>query len=417
MSPKGRMWMLTLLALSAVLVTPATAGAVFTFQVDAGDSARVDTPVCAAIELPPDLAAKPPGELRATVSIVTAVAGPPPSGPQEGQVDALGGGKARLWWLVRSLPKGRQATYRVEILPAAQALTANPIAFKFQDEKGHHLDLLFGDRKVTRLMVEFNPDPKKRFATAKPFTHVFDAKGERTITSPGGQPYPHHRGIFLGYKVGVGGKRYDFWHVRNVWQRLEKFQSQEAGPVFGRMTAVILWEIAKDKVVVREERTITVYRQSKPEVLLDFVSTLHSLSGELDLGGDPEHAGCQFRPHPAVAKRGKETRYVHPPGMRPGNRGTKDMPWSTVSYALGESRFNVAHLNHPGNPKGTIYSAYRPYGRFGAFAKTKLPADTPLTLRYRIFVREGQQALTVEDAQRLYADFAAPPKVTLKKVE
>ena len=316
----------------------------------------------------------------------------------------------RLWWLV-SLKKGEKATYRVHLDQAK----AQPGGFAHRDTEGKHLDLLFDGRQVTRFMYEFDPDPKKRFPTAKPFTHVFDAAGERVITSPGGNPYPHHRGIFLGYKVGVEGKRYDFWHVRSVWQRLAEFAGREAGPVLGRMTAIIKWEIKENTPVLTEERTITVYRQSKPELLLDFVSTLRSVKGDLDLGGDPEHAGMQFRPHFDVAKRGKETKYVHPPEMKPGGRGTKDMPWSTISYALGDSRFNVAHLNHPDNPKGTIYSAYRPYGRFGAFARAELPADKPLTLRYRIYVREGQDAaLTVEEAQRLHADFATPPKVTAR---
>ena len=147
------------------------------------------------------------------------------------------------------------------------------------------------------------------------------------------------------------------------------------------------------------------------EVLLDFVSTLTAQADEVELNGDPEHAGCQFRAHSLVAKRGGETRYVHPPGMNP--RRTRDMPWSSVSFALRDSRFNVAHLNHPGNPKGTRYSAYRPYARFGAFAKATLKPGVPLTVRYRLYVREGlDAALAAPEAQRLYTDFATPPTAT-----
>ena len=387
----------------AMLVAAPLLAAGVTLEVDAGGSDRVETPVHATIALPAELADVPAGDVA--VELVG------PDGKVPGQLVASPEkGKAELWWVV-SLKAGQKATYTASMAKGK----ASGELFAFQDEKGDHLDLLFGDRKVTRLMYVFDPDPKKRFATAKPFTHVFDAKGEEVITSPGGNPYPHHRGIFLGYKVGAEGKRHDFWHVRNVWQRLDKFAGMEAGPVLGRMTAIVLWERAKDDAVLTEERTVTVYRQSKPEVLLDFVSVLRSNAGDLDLGGDPEHAGCQFRPHPDVAKRGKETRYVHPEGMKPGGGGTKDMPWSSVSYALRDSRFNVAHLNHPQNPKGTIYSAYRPYGRFGAYGAAKLPADQTLTLRYRIFVREGQDAaLTAPEVQRLYGDFATPPKVTVK---
>jgi hypothetical protein len=407
------------LAALALVIVQASMAAEFTIEVKAGETTRVETPV--SVELPEAkiLAGMPMDKSLPLKTLLeqdlVAVTLDGPGGTVPGQLVALDGGKARLWWVIPQLEAGKTGTWKATI---ERRKPGDVRSFQFKDTKGDHLDLLFGDRKVTRFMYAFEAtdDAKKRFPTAKPFTHVFDAAGEKLITSPGGNPYPHHRGIFLGYKVKTpDGKQYDFWHVRNVWQRVEQVEQTIAGPVLGRMTAEIEWEAKTDKPIVVEERTITVYRQDKPEVLLDFVSTLRSAAGDLHLGGDPEHAGCQFRPHFDVAKRGKETKYVHPPGMKPGRGGTKDMPWSTLSYALGDSRFNVAHLNHPSNPKGTIYSAYRPYGRFGAWAAADLPADKPLTLRYRIYVREGQDAaLTVEEAQRLYADFAAPPEATVK---
>ena len=397
------------LALASLLLlavgSPARAWQVV-LEVKAGDAERLETPVCALVSPPPDLAKLPPSQLAVEVQ--------GPAGKVPGQlVRAQEAGKWQLWWLV-SLKPDQSATYTATISRGKQP----PGGFIFKDTPGDHLDLLLGGRRVTRFMYAFHYDPNanKRFPTAKPFTHVFDSRGERVITSPGGQPYPHHRGIFLGYKVRTpDGKRYDFWHVRSVWQRVEKLTNLQAGPVLGRMTAIVKWEIKPDTPVITEERTITVYRQREPVVLLDFVARLRSEVGDLDLGGDPEHAGCQFRPHPEVAKRGRETRYLLPPGMKPGSRGTKDIPWAANSFALGQSRFNVLHMNHPDNPKGTIYSAYRPYGRFGAFAPTKLPAGKTLTLRYRIFVREGADApITVEEAQRLWNDFAHPPVVVVK---
>jgi len=50
----------------------------------------------------------------------------------------------------------------------------------------------------------------------------------------------------------------------------------------------------------------------------------------------------------------------------------------------------VLHTNHPDNPKGTVYSAYRDYGRFGAFFKETINSGETLTLRYQIWVAEGQ---------------------------
>jgi len=388
---------LTLLSLLlAVLVLPAAAETVL--EVAAGDIDRIDTPVCVSIDT------------MATADGAVTLAGP--DGAIPGQLlPSKDKGKATLCFVV-SLKKGQTATYKVA---PATGKPEGPV-FSFVDEKDKQLDLLFGDRKVTRFMYEFGhiDDAKARFAVAKPFTHVFDSTGEYVITSPGGDPYPHHRGIFLGYKVKSPRGGGDFWHVRNVWQRADGIVST-AGPAAGQMTATVLWESKQDYPVVREERTITVYRQSTPQLVLDFHSVLTPVEGEAEFGGDPEHAGCQFRPHFDVNKRGKETVYVHPDGMKPGNGGTKDMPWSSLSYAYKESRFNVAHLNHPENPKGTIYSAYRPYGRFGAFGRAKATPEKPLVLRYRIVEREGKDAAyTADEVNRLYADFATPPAVTVK---
>lgn len=387
-------------AVLALAALPARAVEV-TLEVEAGESDRVETPVCAPIALPAALGP----------DVVVEVEGP--GGKAPGQlIPGTGKGSATLVWLV-SLKKGEKATYRARIEKGAPPENA----FAFQDEKGEHLDLLFGGRKVTRFMYAFNPDPAKRFPTAKPFTHVFDSKGETIITSPGGEPYPHHRGIYIGWSRTKlpDGKSYDFWHVRSVWQRVEKPIATLAGPVLGRMTAEVLWEIKENTPVVLEERTVTVYRQSKPELLLDFVSVLHSKAdGDIQLDGDPEHAGAQFRAHPDVAKAQAETKYVLPPDSREGAKGTLDMPWASMAFKLGEQRFAVAHLNHPENPKGTVYSANRKYGRFGAFPRATIKADEPLTFRYRYYVRETPEPLTVEEVQRLHADFARPPRVTAK---
>jgi len=446
----------------AWLAAPPLLAAALTLEVDAGAADRVETPVCVEITLPADLAEVPAAELVAELQ--------GPDGKVPGQlVPAAEKGKATVCWIVGSLEAGQKAAYKATVSrgkPDAKG-------FVFQDQPGQFLDLLFDGRKVTRLMYARDASTKeKHFLTYKPFTHVFDSKGERVITNDHGQPFPHHRGIFIGWRVKLGDGKlaYNFWEMAGgICQRVEKFTEQDAGPVLGRLRALIRWEDPKGQPVILEEREITVYRRSQPELLLDFVSTLRSQAGDLLLDGDPEHGGCQFRasdevrtsfklPEAPVVERGKDvefvsrgevvrvpketyrkdpaykalneefkkkaleqikaegkdTRYLLPPGMKEGTKGTLDMPWATVSFALGDSRFNVAHLNHPTNPKGTIYSANRDYGRFGAFPRTPLEADQPLVLRYRFFVREAPTPLAADEAQRLYADFASPPQVTVK---
>ena len=47
-------------------------------------------------------------------------------------------------------------------------------------------------------------------------------------------------------------------------------------------------------------------------------------------------------------------------------------------------------MSHPDNPKDTIWSAYRDYGRFGAFVKPELKNGDSLTLRYRFWGWPGK---------------------------
>ncbi len=61
-------------------------------------------------------------------------------------------------------------------------------------------------------------------------------------------------------------------------------------------------------------------------------------------------------------------------------------------------KYTVAFLNHPSNPTDTPFSAYRDYGRFGAFFRTTIPADGKLTIKGRLLIAEG--VLTPELIQK-----------------
>ena len=95
-------------------------------------------------------------------------------------------------------------------------------------------------------------------------------------------------------------------------------------------------------------------------------------------------------------------------------------PWFGESFTLAGKRFSVVYLNHPGNPKDARISAYRNYGRFGAFFKTTIPAGETATFRARILVQTGE--LPTPDAiQKLWNDYAgaaeATPPTTAKPAE
>ncbi|MBA7627997.1 hypothetical protein ES703_35467 [subsurface metagenome] len=304
-------------------------------------------------------------------------------------------------WLMCLLTKSASSLVRS---PCKHGRKTSEEVFSWKGKNGEYLDLLFNGRKVTCYMYACDTsNPQRIFETYKPFLHVFDAEGKNLLTNGpdgiGPYPkdkirYPHHRGIFIGWtKLEFAGNTYGFWGMGGgVVQRHGKFLERTTGPVLARSRALIHWSDKDGKPIIAERRQTTVFRQSDPTILLlDFQTKLKAVRGEVFLNGDPEHGGFQYRAHNDVAAGDEEVKAAylfHKDGI--DAHKDKDLPWAAMSYGLNGRRYSVEHMNHPDNPKPTIYSAYRDYGRFGAFFKKEIKAGETLTLRYRIWVVEGE---------------------------
>jgi len=385
-------------------------------RVTADEAAGEDVPVCAVVDLPEAVRDVASSDLI----VLLRDAGGRQIAP--GQVRKLGQGKAELWWVVPAMKAHVSSTWQVRLFDARRlSRTPRPALFSWQDTEGQYRDLLFSNKRVTRYMYAHDTSSdQRRFETYKPFHQVYD--GEQRLTNgPDGASeyianqirYPHHRGIFIGWnKLTFDGKRYDLWHMKNVEQVHQQFEETLAGPVGASSTALIHWNDDKGEPIVAERRQVTVYRQDDPTVtLLDFYTELTAVRGDVYLDGDPEHAGLQYRAHNDVAAGGADVKakyLFHADGIDP--RRDKDLPWVAMSYGLAGRRYSVQHMNHPDNPKDTIYSAYRDYARFGAFFKKTIKKGETLTLRYRIWVGRGELPSRADLATR-YAAFANPPKV------
>jgi len=292
--------------------------------------------------------------------------------------------------------------------------------FCFKDTAGEYLDVYLDGRAVARYMYANDVStPERAHQTFKPYLHVFDAEGKGTITKgPGGQ-FTHHRGIFFGWKqIGFEGKKYNLWEMapgnRQVHQ---KFLDQKAGPDQASFTSLVSWNLADGKTILQDERTFTFYRRPAPTLaLIDFSATVKDAAGDLDLSGDAEHGGVQFRPAEEVDR--KTLKYclpkdaVEPPQdpnaefqtMKTAKIAKTDLPWAAESYQLGGKTYNVEEMSGPGNPTGTRWSAYRDYGRFGAFPARQLKKGETFTLRFRFWVTTGA-APTRADLQKQYDEY------------
>jgi len=311
-------------------------------------------------------------------------------------------------------------------------------SYAWKDTAGKYMDLEIGGKKALRYMYEHDLSSEdERMRTYKPFYHVFDMEGENLITKGDGGRYTHHRGIFLGWKtVTFDGKQYDFWHMKNVepkGKKKKKNKKKVTGPVKGvdqvhvkvldksvcaggaSLTSQINWITADDTVVISEQRKVTVAKRKCGAVAIDVNTKLTAVNGDVALGGDPEHAGFQFRAHNDVneaAEPDKATYLYHKAGIaKKGKKGKKgvefankdleNLPWVAMNYGLNGKKYTVQHMNATSVPKPYTYSSGRYYGRFGSFPKAKIKSGDTLEMSWRIIVQETEM-LTREKFQKRY---------------
>jgi hypothetical protein len=296
---------------------------------------------------------------------------------------------------------------------AAEAPAAGG-AFAFDDKKGECLDVKLDGRLVARYMYAYDPSTaESKSETYKPYLHVFSADGKAPITKGVGGQFTHHRGIFIGWqKIKFNGKTYNLWEMAGGTLVHQKFLDQTAGPDKASFTSLVSWNDKEGSPILEEERTQTLYKRPAPTlVLVDFVSKLKATHGDVTLDGDPEHGGIQYRPHDAVEKT--MTKYYFPK-ENVDLKKDFDLPWVGLSYTLSGKRYTVIDFNHPDDPKGALYSAYRDYGRFGAFFKHDLKSGETLTVKYRFWVLSGEMP-SIQDIDKQAEDFTKAAKPAAAK--
>lgn len=294
---------------------------------------------------------------------------------------------------------------------------AAPQGYQLQDRPGESLDVLQGGKLLARYMYAYDMSTSaRRNETYKPYLQVFDAEGENAITKGAGGELPHHRGIFIGWnKLTVGGKSIDRWHMKGGEQIHRKFLTQKASPQGATFTSLVEWT-GKDQseVALKEERTFSFQPAHSPFYsIIDTTSKLIAVGGETVLNGDPEHAGLQFRPASEIDRAA--TTFFFP--GNPDLKKDRDLPWFGGSFTIRGKRYSVVYLNHPSNPKGAAVSAYRDYGRFGAYFNDTIPAGGEKTIRARFLISEGEMPASdvIQKAWNEYAGANEPtPKVTVK---
>ncbi len=365
---------------------------------------------------------------------------PAPQGSELAMSVTLSNGKKVVGQVVApdllSDAKGSRLQFVAPAIKASETLsvttsTLKPEGFKvfsYTEEPGKPADLLLDGRPVLRYMNAKHDATTKdtHELTFKPFHHIFDpATGKVLLTNGAGHAadkslqYPHHRGLYMGWmtiKYGAG-QTADNWHGRDgVYTEHEKTLATEAGPVVGRQRSAINW-YGKDGLLFAEETREVGAFAVPGGTLIEFASVVTTKLPKVTLDGDPQHAGVHFRAAMETAtKYAKETYYLRPDGKDlPGKtrnwdpktkQGPVNLPWNAMSFKVADKRYTAVYLDRPENPKEARFSE-RDYGRFGSYFVYDITPTTPLKVKYRLWVQEGE--MTVAECENLSRGFTDPP--------
>ena len=379
-------------------------------SVEAGKFDRVNVPVRVAIDVPAgaksatlkDASGKTiPGQITAPSLLSTAA---PDS--------------RELVFILPSLKAGESATFKVSVSDA----TPEGTVFKWHDTPGDFTELKLSDRPILRYMYKAidTSTPAARDLTYKVFHHLYDPAGTRLVTKGPGGKFPHHRGIYYGFKCTHNGKVSDTWHcTKETHLAHDKFLQSEEGPVLGRHRVIVKWVGIGNEHFANEERELTVYNVPGGQ-MVEFASRLKGTTGTVKVGGDPQHAGFHFRADNEVSeKTAKQTYYIRPDGIgkpgetrnHPGNKDHVNLAFNAMSFVLGEKRYTCCYLDRAENPKEARFSE-RDYGRFGSYFETEFDDKKTLDVNYRLWFVEGE--LKQEEVAAKDNDFDAPVKATVK---
>jgi len=255
-------------------------------------------------------------------------------------------------------------------------------------------DVTFGEQKVAAHLFQKTWDAKDPRPTCKVFHQVYSLDGTLLTKGLGGE-FEHHRGLFVGWnRTKHDGKLYDFWH-------LHKGESQRyQGPTSPELlnmgkhaqVSTIDWSAPDEQRIIRELRGLEVVRHNDDHYVLHMRVQCSTDALDVELGGDPQHAGQQFRAPQQFAEKGQTpVTYLRPDGAKEhGNDVWTDCDWIAGVMALPKATFTVLRIEGPANPGKTTWST-RPYGRFGATRTVTVTKEKPMRIDQFYVIANGER--------------------------
>jgi hypothetical protein len=287
-----------------------------------------------------------------------------------------------------------------------------------------------GDNKVLRYNHGLVPPPKgaDKNYTRSGFIHPLWSPTGAILTNIHPSDHIHHMGIWMPWtKTQFEGRHIDFWNLGKGQGtvRFVEFDSITNGPVFGGFRAehehVDLTAPGGEKVALKESWDVRVYNLGSPEKrywLWDLIATQRCAGGSLLYQLKHRYGGLAFRGNGKWSSN--NSNFLTSQGKtRKDGHATRGR-WCDMAGSTGKDWAGVTIMSHPKNfrhpepmriwQEGQIYFNFAP-SQLGNWIM--MPGRN-YVFRYRFYVHEGK--IIVADAERIWNDFAKPPKVKLKKI-
>jgi len=384
--------------------------------VEAGDCARVNTPVSIPLV---NLSLDETDEL-----ILKWIDG---TNEKEVPCQLEPGIPPQLWWIISdTLKPGEDRLYRLYPDESGD----EPILKTILEEE--YLSIYAGSMPV----LQYNhapvspPDGVDSSYTRSGFIHPLWSPSGDTLTRIQPPDHYHHYGIWNPWtRVNVEGREVDFWNLgdKKGTVRFNSYVSTTSGSVFGGFRVlhdhVDLTAPGGEKVALREEwdvRTWKPFQHPSGECWLwDLTSILSGATTEpVTLEQYRYGGGIGFRA--TESWQNSNSWIVTSEGKTRENGDATRARWCMVYGETGNGMSGILFMSHPQNREHPEPMRIWPVENddvFFEFCPVRhnewrvLPGEKKI-LTYRMLVYTG--TITTEVAERLWQDFAYPPKTTIE---
>jgi hypothetical protein len=352
-----------------------------------------------------------------------------------GKVTSVWSDGSQAWLVLDAIPRGGSHTYKLEPVNGGEAANAGVVIEKAKAGGAIKASAVDGRqyREVLTYQSEKTPLPAgydPAYQRGGYISPVYTPTG-KLLTDDYPDNHKHHHGVWFPWtKTEFEGRHPDFWNMGAKTGRVEPDDQPPQFSAAGSVCATIRgfhrfidMTTKPERVALREQWDIVVYRQivatvgRKPYFVFDLTSTQNALDAPLLLP-KYHYGGLGFRGRAEWNGKGDAVTMLSSEGKTRENGNETRGKWMWVGgKAEGGATIGIAILCHPDNFRAPQPIRFNPDMPFACFAPSqlgdwKIEPGTPYVSRYRFIAADG--AADVKEIERLWGDYAQPPKVTVQ---